>query len=346
MNLSDKRELAEEQPLPQEVSFEAFRERAQITPLINHGRAASVRYLNHDCGFVDALGVEGLRQAHRAEVNNALYAASPGAPEFLSRPLPSRDALASYPELEAKHPHAYATVMGEACDLGQCSHLPKAQSAHLIAHAMSDGGTDATLDNTTTLSEEEWMRGQEEASEGAGVEAQLDPKFWAQMQGLRTITCALGAQPDAPAAHRSDRDPARCDPAYDAVLAGLRLLQTALENRLVIPDDGDIGDILTNGQSHAGLGPVEIDDLVEHLQFGTVQLLSGDCERVPERHTGLCESALRHTDPLLRAYGDAVATAVLEACQRQIDKSRSLAGLNLEAITQGVLRELQTADRP
>jgi DNA-binding Xre family transcriptional regulator len=52
---------------------------------------------------------------------------------------------------------------------------------------------------------------------------------------------------------------------FDAVLAGLRLLQTALEQRLVLPEDGDIGDILTNSGKHSGLSVAEIDELCESL---------------------------------------------------------------------------------
>jgi len=52
---------------------------------------------------------------------------------------------------------------------------------------------------------------------------------------------------------------------FDAVLAGLRLLQSCLENRLVLPNDGDIGDILTDGGTHKGLTTTEIDALCGSL---------------------------------------------------------------------------------
>ena len=52
---------------------------------------------------------------------------------------------------------------------------------------------------------------------------------------------------------------------FDAVLAGLRLLQLCLENRLVLPNDGGISDILTDGGSHEGLTTMEIDALCESL---------------------------------------------------------------------------------
>jgi len=52
---------------------------------------------------------------------------------------------------------------------------------------------------------------------------------------------------------------------FDAVLAGLRLLQTCLENRLVLSNDGGISDILTDGGIHKGLSSTEIDTLCESL---------------------------------------------------------------------------------
>lgn len=96
--------------LPQQVSFEVFRKQAVLKPLLNHGRVAAVHFNGHDCGFVDLIGVEGLRQAHRAEVNNALYANSPDALAFLARPLPSTEALLDYPELFERFPKAASKV--------------------------------------------------------------------------------------------------------------------------------------------------------------------------------------------------------------------------------------------
>lgn len=94
------------------VSFKQFAAEATITPLVNHGRAAEVFFFGKRIGFVDALGTEGLRQAHRGAVNNALYGnEDEDIPECLSCPLPSRVALADYPEMEARFPRAYARVM-------------------------------------------------------------------------------------------------------------------------------------------------------------------------------------------------------------------------------------------
>lgn len=51
-------------------------------------------------------------------------------------------------------------------------------------------------------------------------------------------------------------------PLLDAVLAGLRLLQNALEEGEVSPNDGDLGDILTNSGQHPGMTAEEIEDVV------------------------------------------------------------------------------------
>ncbi len=51
----------------------------------------------------------------------------------------------------------------------------------------------------------------------------------------------------------------------DAVLAGLRLLVRDMDHGNVFPNDGDIGDILTNAGQHEGLSIEEIDDLTERL---------------------------------------------------------------------------------
>ena len=52
----------------------------------------------------------------------------------------------------------------------------------------------------------------------------------------------------------------------DAILAGLRLLQNALELGSVQPNDGDVGDILTDSGEHDGLNEEDIDYLIEKLK--------------------------------------------------------------------------------
>ena len=50
--------------------------------------------------------------------------------------------------------------------------------------------------------------------------------------------------------------------------AGLRLLQKALDNGTVEPNDGDIGTILTCDGEHEGRGPDDIDAFCTELQGG------------------------------------------------------------------------------
>ncbi|WP_423383513.1 hypothetical protein [Burkholderia sp. LMG 32019] len=96
---------------PQELTFFQFCEHAHIVPLKNHGRAAEVFFLGASLRFVDDTGIAGLMQAHRSEVNNALYAHSGDAPDFLTdRALPSAAALAEYPAMREKFPHACRLV--------------------------------------------------------------------------------------------------------------------------------------------------------------------------------------------------------------------------------------------
>ena len=73
----------------------------------------------------------------------------------------------------------------------------------------------------------------------------------------------------------------------DAILAGLRLLQTSLENRLVLPNDGNIGDILTDAGSHDGMTAAEIDVFCEEINFG------GFCEVADGRIVFDCDSLNR-----------------------------------------------------
>lgn len=94
------------------VTFSQFSAEATITPLANHGRTAEVFFRGRNICFVDALGTGGLRQAHRGAVNNALYCnEEEGLPDDWRRPLPSKYALADYPEMEERFPRAYARVM-------------------------------------------------------------------------------------------------------------------------------------------------------------------------------------------------------------------------------------------
>lgn len=97
---------------PQQLSFEAFCDHATIHKLRNHGRTATVLFGERDLGFVDAMGERGLRQAHKREVNNALYLHSGFVSSDMPRPaLPTPEALLAYPDLVARFPIA-ASVLG------------------------------------------------------------------------------------------------------------------------------------------------------------------------------------------------------------------------------------------
>ncbi|PRD95523.1 hypothetical protein [Burkholderia contaminans] len=94
------------------VSFKQFTAEAVIVPLISHGRKADVLFRGQSIGFVGKLGEDGLRQAHRRAVNNALYSnEEDDLPHWLHQPLPSMTALSAYPEMERLFPRAYARVM-------------------------------------------------------------------------------------------------------------------------------------------------------------------------------------------------------------------------------------------
>jgi len=108
-DVGDNRTSDERQP--QHLTFLQFCEHAHIVPLKNHGRAAEVFFRGASLGFVEDAGVAGLMQAHQRQVNNALYAHSGDAPDFLSNcELPCAAALADYPAMRAKFPEACRVV--------------------------------------------------------------------------------------------------------------------------------------------------------------------------------------------------------------------------------------------
>jgi hypothetical protein len=97
--------------LAQHVSFSDFCKSATIQRLHNHGRVATVTYNDEDMGFVDSMGESGLRQAHRRQVNNALWFHSNEDIGVPRPPLPTAEAIAEYPELIRKFPLA-ASILG------------------------------------------------------------------------------------------------------------------------------------------------------------------------------------------------------------------------------------------
>ncbi|TAN25152.1 MAG: hypothetical protein EPN31_15845 [Castellaniella sp.] len=54
------------------------------------------------------------------------------------------------------------------------------------------------------------------------------------------------------------------EPQRDAVMAGLRLLQRALDLGEVAPNDGNVGDILTCSGRHEGMTSDQIDSFIEN----------------------------------------------------------------------------------
>lgn len=94
---------------PQELTLAEFSEIAKVVELENHGRKWDVTFLGDSMGFADAATKAGaLREAHAREVNNALYAHQPEAPDFLGKPVfPPAHVLAEYPEMEARFPEVF-----------------------------------------------------------------------------------------------------------------------------------------------------------------------------------------------------------------------------------------------
>ncbi|QHF00422.1 hypothetical protein LCG56_28950 (plasmid) [Pseudomonas cannabina pv. alisalensis] len=68
-------------------------------------------------------------------------------------------------------------------------------------------------------------------------------------------------------AERTIALPAVSKAEFDAVLAALRLLAASMMGGLVRPGDGDIGEILTDSGTHAGLTAEGVDQLCERIQF-------------------------------------------------------------------------------
>lgn len=58
----------------------------------------------------------------------------------------------------------------------------------------------------------------------------------------------------------------------DAILAGLRLLQTSLDNRDVLPEG--ISDILTSAGNHDGMTAAEIDSFCEEINCSDSQTIT------------------------------------------------------------------------
>lgn len=107
--------LNEAQVLPQHLSYAAFAALATVTALTNHGRQYEVFLNGRSLGFADGVCErDALRQAHKREVNNALWANNEDVPEFARITIPNWDALQEYPDLEGVFPNAWKLVAAPA----------------------------------------------------------------------------------------------------------------------------------------------------------------------------------------------------------------------------------------
>ena len=97
----------------QQMSFGEFVQAATATQLLNHGRDWEIFLHGCSLGFADGNLEAALAQAHEREVNNALYANSPGAPEWIKAAMPSIAVLAEYPQVAARFPDVLAMVGGQ-----------------------------------------------------------------------------------------------------------------------------------------------------------------------------------------------------------------------------------------
>lgn len=89
---------------PYSIVFEDFAKFSTINKLLNHGRNWEVFFNGKSYGFADAIDEEdALREVHESTVNNALYANSDEAPEWMHSTLPPQEVLAEYPDLAEKY---------------------------------------------------------------------------------------------------------------------------------------------------------------------------------------------------------------------------------------------------
>ena len=94
----------------QQMSYGEFVQAAMATQLLNHGRNWEIFLHGCSLGFADGSLEAALAQVHEREVNNALYANSPDAPEWIKADMPSAAVLAEYPQVSARFPDVFAMV--------------------------------------------------------------------------------------------------------------------------------------------------------------------------------------------------------------------------------------------
>jgi len=105
------KEVAKSLPAAQELTFSEFSQFATAVKLENHGRQWEVFYGKDSMGFADGPSVEAaLKMAHFGAVNNAIYANSPEAPDFMNgtQVFPPENVVAEYPQLKARFADVFA----------------------------------------------------------------------------------------------------------------------------------------------------------------------------------------------------------------------------------------------
>jgi putative DNA primase/helicase len=88
-----------------EMTFQEFSDKATVVKLENHGRQWEVFREGKSFGFSDAATPAlAIREAHFAEVNNAVFSNLPELPADKRKSMPPPAVLAEYPELREKFP--------------------------------------------------------------------------------------------------------------------------------------------------------------------------------------------------------------------------------------------------
>ncbi len=89
-----------------------FAKHASAIPLHNHGRRWDVFFNGKSLGFADSITKdEAIKEAHKREVNNALYSLTDDKPDFMERQqMPPTAVLAEYQDLVKKFAEVFHTV--------------------------------------------------------------------------------------------------------------------------------------------------------------------------------------------------------------------------------------------
>lgn len=112
MTLSERARRLKEFPPAQHLSLLDFVRVAEAIRLQGHGRGWEVFLGGRSLGFADGTHAQALLQAHRREVNNALYANDTGAFEWIWMELPTAAVLNRYPDLRELFPLASKKLDG------------------------------------------------------------------------------------------------------------------------------------------------------------------------------------------------------------------------------------------